>query len=171
MQTNDHRRCARGIKIFKSRILEMGDFLMKDNKNIEFLNSIYQIVEMGIIGINDVMDKVSKSEFRTFLENQKKEYDDILKESETIFTSYGAKEKELGKMAKISSKMMSEMKLMKNNDDTVIVEMMVEGTNKGITKLESAMSTYNEEDEEAYKLAEKLLSTLKNNIEGLKIYL
>ncbi len=149
----------------------MGDFFMKDNKNIEFLNSVYQICEMGVIGINDVIDKVSKSEFRAFLESQRKEYDEILNESETIFSSYGAKEKELGKMVKVNSKVMSEMKLLKNNDDAVIAKMMSEGTNKGIMKLEGAMNTYNEEDKEAYELAEKLLTTLKNNIDGLKIYL
>lgn len=144
---------------------------MKDNKNIEFLNTIYQIVEMGVIGINDVIDKAKKSEFRTFLENQRKEYDEIIKESEAIFASYGAKEKELGKMVKINSKVMSEMKLMKNKEDSEIAKMMAEGTSKGIVKLESAMNSYNESDEEAFKLAEKLLASLKNNIEGLKIYL
>lgn len=144
---------------------------MKENKNIEFLNSIYQIVEMGVIGINDVIDKVSKSEFRDFLENQKKEYEEILKESENLFSSYGAKEKVLGKMVKMNSKVMSEMKLMKDKDDTVIAKMMAEGTTKGIEKLEKTMNTYNESDKEAYALSEKLLSTLKNNIEGLKQYL
>lgn len=149
----------------------MGDFLMKDNKNIAFLNTMYQIVEMGVIGINDVIDKVKKSEFRTFLESQRKEYDEIMTECETIFASYGAKEKEIGKMAKVNSKVMSEMKLMKNKEDSEIAKMMSEGTSKGIVKLESAMNAYNESDEEAVKLAEKLLASLKNNIEGLKIYL
>lgn len=144
---------------------------MKDNKNIDFLNSIYQIVEMGVVGINDVIDKVSKSEFRIFLEEQRKEYDEILNECETIFTSYGAKEKELGAMTKLNSKVMSEMKLMKNQDDSIIAKMMAKGTTKGIEKLESAMNSYNESDEEAFSLAKKLLNTLKNNIENLKVYL
>ncbi len=144
---------------------------MKDNKNIDFLNSIYQIAEMGIIGINDVIDKVKKAEFKKFLEEQRKEYDEIVTESETIFSSYGAKEKELGKMVKMNSKVMSEMKLMKNKEDSEIAKMMSEGTSKGIVKLESAMNTYNESDQEAYELAQKLLDSLKNNIDGLKIYL
>lgn len=149
----------------------MGDFFMKDNKNIEFLNKIYQISEMGVIGINDVIDKVSKSEFYEFLESQRKEYDDILKESENIFISYGAKEKELGNMTKINSKVMSEVKLMKNKDDSSIAAMMALGTTKGITKLNEAMNLYNDSDSEIVTLAEKLLETLKNNIDGLKIYL
>ena len=144
---------------------------MKDNKNIEFLNSIYQISEMGVIGINDVIDKVKRSEFREFLESQRREYDEVLNKCETILTSYGAKEKELSKMVKMNSKVMSEMKLFKNDDDTVIAKMMAEGTTKGIVKLEEARNTYNDSDEEAVLLADKLLRILKNNIERLKIYL
>lgn len=144
---------------------------MKDNKNIEFLNTIYQITEMGVIGINDVFDKVSASDFRLFLESQKKEYNTILEESEKILSSYGAKEKELGAMTKMNSKMMAEAKLFTNKDDKTIAKMMVEGSTKGITKITNAINTYNNEDEEIKALGEKLLKTLENNIEGLKIYL
>ena len=67
----------------------MGDFLMKENKNITFLNSIYQISEMGVIGINDVIDKIKKQKFREFLEEQRKEFDEIVNECEQLFISYG----------------------------------------------------------------------------------
>ncbi len=144
---------------------------MKENKNIDFLNTIYKIVEMGVIGINDVIDKVEKPEFRTFLESQRQEYDEILNESETIFASYGAKEKEISKMAKMNSKVMSEAKIMKDHEDSTIAKMMAKGTTTGIEKLEKAMNTYNDSDKEAVALAEKLLASLKNNIEGLKEYL
>ena len=144
---------------------------MKENKNINFLNDIYKIVEMGVIGINDVIDKTKKSKFRELLEHQRNEYDELLRESERIFSSYGAKEKELGLMVKMNSKMMSEAKLMKNSSDEEIAKMMIDGTTKGITKLEKCMNSYNEEDEETFRLAENLLEILKHNIEDLKIYL
>lgn len=144
---------------------------MKDNKNIKFLNTIYQISEMGVIGINDVIDYVKQSKFREFLESQKNEYQEVMNECESIFSSYGAQEKELGAMTKINSKMMSEMKLMKNKEDSIIADMMIKGTRKGITKIEDAMNGYDEKDKEAYALSEKLLRILTNNIERLKIYL
>ncbi len=149
----------------------MGDFLMKENKNITFLNSIYQISEMGVIGINDVIDKIKKQKFREFLEEQRKEFDEIVNECEQLFISYGAKEQEIGKMTRMSSKMMAQMRLMNKKEDEVIAQMMSKGLTKGITKLEEAMNKYNDEDEEALLLADKLRQTLKNNLEGLKIYL
>ena len=140
----------------------MGDFLMKENKNITFLNSIYQISEMGVIGINDVIDKIKKQKFREFLEEQRKEFDEIVNECEQLFISYGAKEQEIGKMTRMSSKMMAQMRLMNKKEDEVIAQMMSKGLTKGITKLEEAMNKYNDEDEEALLLADKLRRTLKN---------
>ncbi len=171
MQTNDYCSSARGIIFFKSSILEMGDFLMKENKNIHFLNDIYKIVEMGIIGINDVIDKTKKAKFRDLLEHQRDEYREILKECETLFISYGAQEKELGFMTKMNSFMMSEMKIRKGDEDDAIAKMMIEGTQKGISRIETILNTYPTDDEEAKTLAEKLTDTLKHNIEDLKIYL
>ena len=126
---------------------------------------------MGVIFINDIIDKVKKSEFREFLESQKNEYEEVLNESEVILSAYGAKEKELGKMTRLSSKMMSEAKTLNNSDDKVIADMMIKGTTKGIKKIETKMNEYDEKDKEAYELSLKLLRILKNNIERLKIYL
>ncbi len=107
---------------------------MKNNKNINALNTIYKTCEMGIIGINDVIDKTKKEEFRDFLDNQRGQYNKILKKAEELFSSFGMEEKELGTMAKINSKIMSEMKLVTNNSDQMVAKMMMEGTNQGVIK-------------------------------------
>ncbi len=144
---------------------------MKENKNIAFLDKIYKTSEMGIIGINDVIDKVKQSKFREFLEEQKKEYNKIVEECEKIFPKYGTEEQEIGKMTRMSSKMMSDMMIKKENEDKTIAEMMVKGTSKGITKIIEAMNLFDDGDEEITKLGEDLLKTLENNIKGLKVYL
>ncbi len=113
---------------------------MKENKNIAFLDKIYKTSEMGVIGINDVIDKVKQSKFREFLEEQKKEYTKILEECEKIFPKYGTEEQEISKMTRISSKVMSDMMIKKESEDKTIAEMMVKGTSKGITKIIEAMN-------------------------------
>jgi len=143
----------------------------ENNKNVDFLNVIYKISEMGIIGIDDVIDKVEKREFREFLMEQREEYNEILKESEHLFDAYGMKEKELGTMTKVNSKVMSEVKLMTNDSDEVVAKMMMEGTNKGIIKINKAINENNVEDEEALKLAQKLIKVMEHNLDELKIYL
>ena len=144
---------------------------LKENKNMNFLNSIYKTAEMGIVGIDDVIDKAQKEEFRNCLTNQKEEYSHILKEAEKLFTSFGMQEKELSAFVKANSKVMSEMKLMTNSSDEMIAKMMMEGTNKGIIKINKALNENPSIDGEIEELAKKLIDKMEHNYEQLKIYL
>ncbi len=144
---------------------------LKENKNMNFLNTIYKTSEMGIVGINDVIDKAKKEKFRDFLAKQRKEYDKVLNLAENLYMAFGVKEKELGTMVKMNSKMMSEMKLMTNNSDEMIAKMMMEGTNKGIIKLNKAINENPDADEEIKELGDKLIQIMEHNYEQLKIYL
>lgn len=144
---------------------------MKENKNISFLNCIYQIGEMGVVDINDCIDKVSKSHLRELLEKEKEEYNKILEKCEALFSSYGAQEKEIGAFTKLKSKVLSDVKLLQKKEDDAIVQMMILGTQKGIKKLEENINMYNEEDKEVLSLAFDLLKIMKHNLEDLKIYL
>ena len=51
------------------------------NKDVEFLNSIYQNAEMGIIGINNLMDYKMDNRFKRELVREIKEYKNICDES------------------------------------------------------------------------------------------
>lgn len=144
---------------------------LKEKKEIDFLNTIYKTSEMGIIGINDVIEKVEKEKFRDLLNQEREEYNSILKASEKLFASYGKEEKELGVIPKASSKVMSEMKLMTNSSDETIAKMMMEGTNKGIIKIRKAINENKQTDAEIVKLAENLIQCMEHNLEELKIYL
>lgn len=144
---------------------------LKENKNVDFLNTIYKTSEMGIVGINDVIDKAQKEEFRDFLNEQREEYNKILKKAEELFTSFGMQEKELSAFVKANSKVMSEMKLITNGSDETIAKMMMEGTNKGVIKINKAMNENKEVDQEVNDLAQDLLTVMEHNLEELKIYL
>ncbi len=146
---------------------------MKKNmgEEVEFLNYIYKNAEMGVIGINDVITKASNEKFEKLLNTEKKEYQNICKEAEDILKKYGKNTEEIGLMAKMSSKMMSEMEMMKDNSDQTIAKMMMEGTNKGIIEITEKINAYDNNDVEITVLAQKLKATLEKNIEDLKKYL
>ena len=146
-------------------------FLKKDNINIDFLNTIYKTSEMGIVGINDIIDKVKKADFREFLIAQRKEYENIVKKVTKLFTSFGLEEKELNNFVKMNSKIMSEMKLIKDNSDEMIAKMMMEGTNKGVIKINKALNENNNADNEVIDLAKELLELMEHNFNKLKVYL
>ena len=151
----------------------MGDFILKKNmsEEVEFLNYIYKNAEMGIIGIDDVITKSSNEKFTKLLKSQKEDYEEICKEAKDILKKYGKNNEEIGMMAKMSTKMMAEMNLMKDDSDKVIAKMMMEGSNKGVIEITEKINAYNNIDAEIVVLANKLKSTLEKNIDELKKYL
>lgn len=142
-----------------------------EDQNVEYLNCIYKNAIMGIIGIDDIIEKVNSSEFEKVLNNEKNEYDAICREAINILKKYGKKEEDVSSLSKVSTKIMSEMKLLKETTDEVIAKMMIEGTNKGIIEVSEKINSYDNSDSEIVLLLNKLSELLKNNIEELKKYL
>ena len=141
------------------------------SEEVEFLNYIYKNAEMGIIGIDDVITKVKNEKFEKVLKTQKEEYQGICTEAEDILKKYGKQNEEVGTMAKMSSKMMSEMKFLKDDSDQTVAKMMMEGTNKGVIEITKKINAYNNTDAEIVVLANRLKAMLEKNIDDLKKYL
>ena len=148
----------------------MGDFFM--NKDVEFLDYIYQNAEMGIVGIDHIIDRVKDASLEKLINEQREEYENILDEAKEIYKKYGKDEKELSKLTKISSNIMSEMMMLaKKGEDNAIAKMMIEGSNKGIIEITEKLNNLKTDDEEIKTLAEKLLATEQHNLDELKKYL
>lgn len=144
---------------------------MNKINDVEFLQYIYKNSEMGIIGIDDVYDKIEDTNFLKVLDNQRKEYERIMIKASEYLDQYNEEELHNNIMAKIGTKMMSEMVNLKENKTNVVAKMMMDGTNKGITELVEKINAYNNENKDLVILAMNYQKTLENNIEELKKYL
>lgn len=144
---------------------------MCENEETKYLNKLYQGAEMGVIGIDSVIDKAHQEEFRDSLLSQKKEYEKIENQIVEILKKYGCEEKGIGKMAKKSSEVMSEMKIKMDDSDSQIAKMMMEGNNKGIIEITKIKNEYNGSDEEIKNLIDEFLKTMEQNLEDMKKYL
>lgn len=144
---------------------------MKENLETKYLNKLYQCAEMGVVGINSVLDKAHQEEFRKILETQKEEYDTIGDKIVEILKKYGCEEKKLGMMAKKSSEMMSEMKTKIDDSDSQIAKMMMEGNNKGIIEVTKIRNEYQGNDEEIKEIIDHFLDTEQHNLDEMKKYL
>ena len=148
----------------------MGDFFM--NKDIEFLDYIYQNAEMGLVGIDQIIERVDNEDLEHLILEQREEYAAIMEDAKEIYKKYGKDEKELSKLTKLSSNIMTEMMMMaKKGETNLIAKMMIEGSNKGIIAITEKLNKYENSDEEIKTLAEKLLATEQHNLDELKKYL
>lgn len=150
----------------------MGDFFMKEkqNDNIIFLNLIYQNAQMGLIGIDSVIDKVEDEQVAKLIKKQRCEYEEFCSDVKKILIKYGAKEEEISALQKLSSKIMSEA-MSFNKGDKNIVKLMMEGNEKGVIAIQEKLNEYQDKDPEIVELAKKLLKTEEHNREEFKKYL
>lgn len=132
---------------------------------------LYQNVDMGIVGIESIEEKIQSRSLAKICLKQKEEYENIKKELLKFCKSYDVEDKELSPMAKISSEMMSNMKLMIDKTDSHIAKMMMEGTNKGLISLEEIKNNYHGKEKKLIDMIEKIIKIEQQNNEDLKIFL
>lgn len=140
-------------------------------KEKEIITKLYQNVDMGVVGIESIEEKITSRALAKTVLNQKEEYQRLKQELLSFCKDYNVQEKELGPMAKISSEMMSNMKLMMDKSDSHVAKMMMEGTNKGLISLEELKNNYAGKDEKLVAMIEKIIKIEQQNNEDLKIYL
>ena len=140
-------------------------------KDAEFLNYIYQNAKMGVIGIDNIKDKIFDDELKNIIATQKKEYQKIADDASSILNELGLTEKDVSKMAKVTTYVMANLEMLKDDSSLNIAKLMIEGSNKGIIEINKNLNSYNNMNSKIIKLAKKLLATEQHNIDELKIYL
>ena len=137
----------------------------------EILLKLYQNVEMGIVGIEAIEDKIESRSLAKLILNQKKEYEVLKEKLVSLCSKYNVEDKELGSLVKISSDVMVTMKTLMDKSEHTIAKMMMEGTNKGLIQLEELLNNYQGKDEKITELIKETIDLEHQNNEELKIYL
>lgn len=142
---------------------------MIDNHKV--LNEIRKGTDMGIVGIDCVIDAVDNQQIRNVLDEQRTEYQRIYNEADRLLENYGAEKRNLSPLARYGAIMASKMKQTIDNSEARVAEMMIEGNTKGLIKSYRCRRTLHPTDPQARGLAEKLLQTEVHNIEQMKQFL
>jgi len=137
----------------------------------EIVLKLYQNLDMGVIGIQSIEDKIESRDLSKIILSQKQEYEKLKEEMIPLCKQYGVENKELGSFVKMNSDIMANMKTLMDHSDSHIAKMMMEGTNKGLLQLEEIKNNLNETNEKLSKMLEEILLFEKNNYEELKVFL
>ena len=139
--------------------------------NIDILNEMYKVVTMGIVGIDEVKDKILCRELKDIIIFEKKVYQKYKLEISKLLNKESETPKEINMFVKMFNEMYTDIKLIKD-DDKKIVKMMIEGMNKGILKLNgfknNDMDNLNKDEQ---KILVELLDELESQINKMKPYL
>ena len=143
-------------------------------ENMELLNFVYENAEMGMHSLNNLSDilRNKDNKIKGLIEDELKEYNSFLKESEKLLKKNKIEPKKTNLMAKISSKMGIAMETMKDNSDPAIASMVIEGLTMGIVEMETKIENYKKlVDKKILKLSTKFLKFQEEEIEKLKTFM
>lgn len=144
------------------------------NENMELLNFVYENAEMGVHTLNILSDSLRKrdNKIKGLIEDELKEYNNFLKESEKLLKKNKIEPKKTNLIAKLSSKMGITMETMKDNSDPAIASMVIEGLTMGIVEMQTKIENYKKlVDKKILKLSIKFLKFQEEEIEKLKTFM
>lgn len=132
------------------------------------LNDIIKTSQMGINGINVVMDKTTQPALRQALKVQRREYSDIEQQAKLLARQKGYRIDQLKPITRKMGALMSRGQLMMGEPNSKIAGMMIQGNTRGMILSLKNMRRCDCPDPQVADLSQKLLDTEKNNIVSMQ---
>ncbi len=139
--------------------------------DIELLKECDSGVKMGIQGISEVIDNASGQDFKNMLENYENQHVKILKQIHKKLNDAGEEYKEPHPIAKANAKFMTDVKLMVNDSDQKIADIMMDGCNMGIKSVSRYMNEYSGASKDVMDIANNVVVLEQNFVNDLRQYL
>ena len=131
---------------------------MIEQDTIKLLRECDAGVKMGISSIDDVIDYVHSREFKEHLNAYKDEHSKLDKEIQQELDRYKDEGKDPNPIAKGMSWMKTNMKLVMNESDHTIADLITDGCNMGVKSLNKYLNKYKAADEKSKDITKRLIN-------------
>lgn len=131
---------------------------MIEQDTIRLLRECDAGIKMGVEAIEDVIDYASSSQLKKYLIDCKVEHNKLKKEIEVFLNRYQDEGKDPSFMAKNMSKMKTNMKLIVNESDHTIADLITDGCNMGVKSLSKYLNQYKAASEESKDICKRLIN-------------
>ena len=130
---------------------------MIEPDTIKLLRECDAGIKMGVSSIDDVLDYVKSSRLKKCLTDCKEEHERLREDLERLLEKYKDDGKEPSVMAKSMSWMKTNMKLVMNESDHTIADLMTDGCDMGVKSLSRYLNKYAAADEPSKDIAKRLI--------------
>lgn len=130
---------------------------MIEQDTIKLLRECDAGVKMGVKSIDDVFDYVENKTLKGELNDCKDEHQKLEREIEELLERYHDDGKEPNPMAKGMSWMKTNIKLVVNESDETIADLMTDGCDMGIKSLNKYLNKYAAADEKSKDICKRLI--------------
>ena len=115
-------------------------------------------VKMGVSSIDDVVGYVRSDRLRALLTDSKKEHEKLDSELQELLDRYQDDGKAPNPIAKSMSWMKTNIKLVVNESDNTIADLMTDGCNMGVKSLHRYLNEYAAADEDSKDICKRLIN-------------
>ena len=115
-------------------------------------------IKMGTKSIEDVLDYVHDDTFRKYLTDCKNEHTKLKEEIQTLLDKYNDEGKDPNPMAKGMSWMKTNVKLIMDESDKTIADLITDGWNMGVKSLNRYLNQYKAADEKSKDITKRLIN-------------
>ncbi len=131
---------------------------MVEADTIKLLQECDAGIKMGIESIDDVLDYVYDKTLRKYLTDCKEGHNKLKEEIQVLLDQYNEKGKEPNLMAKSMSWVKTNVKLVMDESDETISDLMTDGCNMGVKALHRYLNQYKAADETAKDITKRLIN-------------
>ena len=144
---------------------------MIEQDTIRLLRECDAGVKMGIASIDDVLDYVKSQNLKDFLIDCKNEHVSLDREIGEELNRFHDDGKDPNPIAKGMSWVKTNMKIMMDESDSTIADLMTDGCNMGIKSIYKYLNQYNSADDMSKSIANRLISAEQELRTDLRSYL
>lgn len=131
---------------------------MVEADTIKLLRECDAGIKMSVASIEDVLDYVHNETFRKCLADCKEEHNKLKEKIQTLLEKYHDDGKEPNPMAKGMSWMKTNVKLVMDESDHTIADLMTDGCNMGVKSLNKYLNQYKAADEKTKDITKRLIN-------------
>lgn len=131
---------------------------MIEQDTIKLLRECDAGVKMGISSIDDVLKYVSSSEFEKLLTDCKMEHEKLEQEIEQHLNRFEDDGKDPNPIAKGMSWMKTNIKMVVDESDNTVADLMTDGCNMGVKSLNRYLNEYKAADEFTKDITKRLIN-------------
>ena len=144
---------------------------MIESDTIKLLRECDAGIKMGVASIDEVLDYVHDETLRKCLSDCKDEHDRLKEEIQVLLDEYHDDGKEPNPMAKSMSWMKTNVKLVMNESDGTIADLITDGCNMGVKSLHKYLNQYKAAEEKAKDITKRLINVEEKLIVDIRSFL
>lgn len=144
---------------------------MIESDTIKLLRECDAGIKMGVASIDDVLDYVHNKTFFNCLVNCKDEHDKLKEEIQILLDKYHDDGKEPNPMAKGMSWIKTNVKLVMDESDETIADLMTDGCNMGVKSLNKYLNQYKAADEISKDITKRLINLEEKLVIDIRCFL